>query len=260
MIRPSRRKARLKAALIGQPRLYEAARRFQLVLRYLARRPHEPDFAYLGTVGRRDGLFLDIGGNAGQSALSFRLFNRSAPILSIEPNPACERDLRLAGRLAGNFRYLILAAGDSDGTLTLHVPTYRGRPLTGEASLVPLGPDDLHSLQGRPSAVRETEIVRQTVEVRRLDELELEPAFVKIDVEGFEPNVVRGLSATIRRCRPLILLEANTRFAEVLDLLSPLGYRARRFDPATRRLCDYRGDAQNVFLVPPAAARERKGG
>lgn len=232
--------------------MYEAARRLRLVLRYLARRPHEPDFAYLGTIRQLDGLFLDIGGNAGQSALSFRIFNRSAPILSIEPNPLCERDLRLAGRLAGNFRYLILAAGDHDGTLTLYVPTYRGRPLTGEASMVPLGPADLHSLRGRPEAVRETEIVQRTVQVRRLDELALEPAFVKIDVEGFEANVVRGLWATIRRCRPLILVETNARFAEVLDLLAPLGYRPQRFDPATGRLREYGGEAQNVFLVPPA--------
>ena len=46
---------------------------------------------------RGTGVFLDVGANSGQSALSFRMFNKTIPIVSVEANPACEADLRLVG-------------------------------------------------------------------------------------------------------------------------------------------------------------------
>jgi hypothetical protein len=58
-----------------------------------------------------DGLFLDVGANVGQSAMSFRIFNRQARILSIEPNPDLEPDLRIV-RLVGRCDYLMVSADE----------------------------------------------------------------------------------------------------------------------------------------------------
>ena len=44
-------------------------------------------------------LFLDIGANDGISARSFRLFNKTTPIFSIEPNPCHEAALNDAAPL-----------------------------------------------------------------------------------------------------------------------------------------------------------------
>jgi hypothetical protein len=33
--------------------------------------------------------------------------------------------------------------------------------------------------------------------------------FIKIDVEGFERNVIEGLAQTLERCRPVVVLELN---------------------------------------------------
>ena len=52
------------------------------------------------------------------------------------------------------------------------------------------------------------------VDVTTLDEAvgpEEEIAFVKIDVEGGEGNVLRGGLETLRRCRPWVLFEAGPR-------------------------------------------------
>ena len=58
--------------------------------------------------------------------------------------------------------------------------------------------------------------------VRRLDDVmaELEPAgnisFIKIDTEGFEPMVLKGAMKTIRKHRPVMVVEAHsTRLAKV---------------------------------------------
>jgi hypothetical protein len=83
-----------KIALTRSPRVYGSLRRPYGVARFVLRKPHDPDFAVFGLFPERVGPFLDVGANAGMSAMSFRIYNRS-PIISIEPNPYHEADLRL---------------------------------------------------------------------------------------------------------------------------------------------------------------------
>ena len=125
---------RAQLLLLSSPlvAVYPALRRAWQVSRYLLRRPitHGDDFAAFARFPDRAGLFLDVGASSGTSAMSFRVFNRSSPILSIEPNAILERELRFLKRIVPRFDYRIAAAGERDGTITLYVPIYRGVPLT----------------------------------------------------------------------------------------------------------------------------------
>jgi hypothetical protein len=68
------------------------------------------------------------------------------------------------------------------------------------------------------------------VECRTLDslaeELQIQPDFVKIDVEGFEHVVLGGACRVLREFRPRIVLESNPGDAagEVTRILSQHGY------------------------------------
>jgi FkbM family methyltransferase len=241
----------LKRLLLRMPRAYAAARRAWVLARFLARRAHEPDFAVFGWWPERNGLFLDVGANGGLSALSFRVHNRRAPILSIEPNPAHEPDLRRLRRLLRRFDYRMVAAGEHDGTATLHVPLLGATPLTGEASLDREFVADGRSVDYLPEARgRSVRIAEVEVPVRRLDDLGLEPDYVKVDVQGFELPVLRGLMETLARRRPVLLLEDSAQTPEIRALLAPLGYapfvyRGGRLDPYDGR------PTVNLFLLPP---------
>ncbi len=50
---------------------------------------------------------------------------------------------------------------------------------------------------------------------------------IKIDVEGSEPQVLRGALNMIKRCKPVIICEAATipEFNAVNDMLVALGYK-----------------------------------
>lgn len=235
------------------PRVNALLRRGAQIGRHLARRPHDPDFAVFGLWPERDGLFLDVGANTGQSALAFRLFNRRSPILSIEPNPLHEPDLRAVRRLIRGFDYVLCAAGDEPGTLTLHTPVLGRVPLTGEASLsreIVEGREP-HLLEhlGLPQRPGTLDVVETTVPVRPLDDLGLAPAFVKLDVQGWEIPAVRGMWTTLEEHRPVLFVENGPYIPELGELLAGLGYEPRRFDAG--RLEPFAGEeVMNVVFVP----------
>jgi FkbM family methyltransferase len=218
--------------------------------RYAARRPHDPDFAAFREL-RGDGLFLDVGASIGQSALSFRLFNRRAPILSLEPLLAHRRDLRLVGLVARRHRFMIAGAAGESRRATLYVPTLGSYELQAESSLnrdnAATVLEKLRDEGANPSRLRLQEV---EVDLLRLDELGLEPAFVKIDVEGAELGVVAGLRETIERCRPVLMIERSRQISEVVELLSANGYEAFVYERATDEFRPYGGQpAVNVFFL-----------
>jgi FkbM family methyltransferase len=244
---------RAKLLLARAPVAYVWAHRCGTWLRYLLRRPNEPDFAAFRHFQDRDGVFLDVGANIGQSAMSFRCVHRTAPILSIEANPRLERDLRLVKRFVRRFDYRICAASDEAGPLTLHVPVYRGLTLTGEASIDASSARDPYwtHQQGVAGSDGALAIKATAVQSIRLDDLRLAPAFVKVDVEGYELRVLKGLSATLAEHRPIVLVE---RSEGVPEFLGALGYRPFVYLTREDRFEPDAGGSQNVFYLPEADA------
>lgn len=240
---------RLKVALTRYPSLYERSRRPYAVMRYWMRRSHEPDYGVFELFPQRRGIFLDVGANAGMSALSFRVFNRTCPIVSVEPNPFHERDLRFVSRIANPFGYVMWAAGDAAGELTLHVPMYRGVPITAEASVLREQVRTSTSLRrhlGDRMDGSDFEIATRIVPVRPLDELRLVTAFIKLDVQGYEHRALLGLRDTIARNRPVLLIERPAPDVEaLLDGwgYAPHGYAGGRLEPG-------RTERRNTVYLP----------
>ncbi len=147
---------------------------------------------------RPDDVAVDVGANLGWfSLLMAACVKPSGKVLAIEPMPpilpALERNISLNPGLA--VELLPLAVGAERGELELHL--FEGLS-PGHASAATLGRSDYETFR---------------VQVRSLDELldrERSPAFVKVDVEGSELQVLAGAKHLLASERPPIwMLEVN---------------------------------------------------
>ena len=213
--------------------------------------PHEKDYFGLKLlIPNGDGLFLDIGANDGVSALSFRSINSTYSILSLEPNPLHRKSLeRLRGRIHG-FEFRLCAAGDHPDTVVLSMPTYKGIPNHSGAFCDP-EQQKVFEAEFPPRIARQFKYVKQSVPVIPVDDLHVSPTVVKIDAEGYELRIIRGMEETIRRCRPILMVENNPLTVEsVGSFLATFDYEIREYDHKHNRLIPYSGQrSRNVFFT-----------
>jgi FkbM family methyltransferase len=170
-------------------------------------------------------LLLDVGANDGISALSFRRLLPDNPVLSVEISPRHEPTLRrLKTRMKG-FDYVLVGAGEVHDALRLYTPTYKGILLHTFA-----GVDSRNIKQALVVAFGQKVadrciMLNDNVVIRPLDELNVDPAFIKIDVEGMGNPVLRGLRRTIERSHPAMMIEVEPAEIEwMLAYLKPLNY------------------------------------
>src|SRR3972149_3190938 len=149
---------------------------------------------------RREGAFLDVGVNLGQTLVKVKALDPRRVYVGFEPNPACVfyvRELIKSNRFE-NCTLVPAGLFTQDGILTLDL--YSDSPTDIEASLV--------------AGVRPTKKVHSRVFVPTFrfeciaEALKIgDVGIVKIDVEGAELDVVRSLLKVIQRHRPFVLLE-----------------------------------------------------
>ena len=237
---------------VKSDRVWSTFRRALVTYQYFARDPDEPELRIFGAQRRQGGLsFADIGANGGQTAVAIARILPTATIDSFEPNPTVWSELDWVGRMIGSrFRQHRFGLGAETGQVTLYVPYAGDLPVTTRASLLPevaaSRANDLAAETGLRSDVRP-----MIVDVKRFDDLGLCPAGAKIDVEGVEYDVLRGMVDTLSSCRPLLMLEYSDQTEECKDLLRSFGYDYWNFDLATKALVQHGvTKTRNWFAVP----------
>jgi len=165
-----------------------------------------------------DSVVLDIGGNIGHHSLY--LSTISGVVHALEPYEKVLASFRkkVAINRINNLHIHPYGMGDSDEILTFNTP---GDCNAGTGSFV--GNDNTG--EKIDLQVRNADKVVSEINLDRID-------LIKIDVEGFELNVLRGLKETLNKFKPVLFFEwsLNERdsCSDLADVL-PAGYDVYRF-------------------------------
>lgn len=130
----------------------------------------------------RGSIVLDIGANIGVMTRTFA--ERAKHVHAFEPSP----------------RALVLLRHNAPANSTVHA--------------IAIGERDGIAHFAELEAVDESHIAETglPVQMRTVDSLDLKPDFIKIDVEGYEPQVLRGAINTLKT-GPIVMFEALTHGA-----------------------------------------------
>lgn len=161
--------------------------------------------------------FVDIGANIGlMSVFAAGCVGEKGKVLAFEAHPETFDWLNF--NVALNHAACIETYGFALGNETGSAVIYDNWDINrGGASLV----------------VRQENATGHTVEVKTLDDVldsDISPKLIKVDVEGFELPVLRGAAQTIRRSRPVLIVEYSVNrdnqyeSTELIDFIESFGF------------------------------------
>jgi FkbM family methyltransferase len=200
--------------------IYLAVRKFAPFLcRFL---DLEDGFSFLSNIQPSTGsIAIDVGSNDGTS---IALISKHV----IPVNVSCFDPVRApisSTPSRAQISYFQFGLGDVTDNLSMFTPVVKGFRLTQYSSAQKgrLRHQLLHDLG---LSIEDITLEEKVVQIRRLDDLDLRPFFIKIDVEGNELKVLRGSQETIRMHRPVILVEIQNEafYKEISDFMATLRY------------------------------------
>ena len=138
-------------------------------------------------------------------------------VWAFEPNPENYRCALITTHINGlqNVELINAGLGERRGSLQMITVDTDGRPLGGGSRMVQQTDED-----GAEGSI--------TVEVVTVDEVipsERMISIIQLDVEGFEKPALAGALKTIRRCKPILILESLPDEDWLTTNILQLGYR-----------------------------------
>jgi len=149
-------------------------------------------------------VYFDIGANVSMIAIKIAMHVKdNGSVYAFEPVPeTCQRaEATIAINGLTNISLFQLALGDSESKISFNFPYGH----SGGASALPLHADSVLSKQNCDTINVRCTTLDSFVEERKIPHVDL----MKIDVEGYEANVLRGAQKIIARDGPSFLYEYN---------------------------------------------------
>lgn len=201
------------------------------------------DMAFLLHILRPNDLFVDVGANVGSYTILASAVC-GARSIAVEPDPWTVKSLQRnldVNHLSDHVTVIQAASGAVSGTARFTVGNDTTNRVTNQGD----------------STTRE-------VQVRTLDEIltGLNPVLIKMDVEGYEPEVISGAAETLRRASLLAVI-TETADAKVCTVLGEAGFLTVSYDPFQRKLHVESGgshsqqSANTLFVRDPFSCNAR---
>ena len=238
-------KAFFRALQTNFPFLQDIRFLVQRNYRKFLRKVHEEDFNALAFFPKKAGdLYLDIGANRGDAIQSILMHHPNCQIVGFEPNPLVYRKLKRRYSNSKNVKLINSGLGNEEGELSLNLPFYKNYMFDGLASFDEQSASEW--LRGRLFEYKQKHFSMKKLKcpIKQLDSFSLQPYFMKLDVQGYEKEVLLGAVKTLETYKPVLLIEAAD--PEITELLTSFGYKAYTF--TSKQLVPGYGDLNTFYI------------
>jgi FkbM family methyltransferase len=174
--------------------------------------PHDKDYLGLKLIFKRNcnlNIFLDIGANVGASALSFIKMGFYNKMYLFEPNFQLYKDYLI--KIKKKYNNLIIynyALGSKNKSLIFFLP-YIGKTFIHYFSSF----DKKYIINSCSNTFPNKKIIlkKKIIKVKKFDDLKIKDVidFIKLDSEGYDLEIIKGLKKTISKFKPTLLIEYN---------------------------------------------------
>ncbi|PZG02636.1 FkbM family methyltransferase [Micromonospora deserti] len=186
-------------------------------------------------------LVFDVGAHVGDHTGSFRRLG--ARVVAVEPQPVCTWAIRAIYATDREVTLVQAACGAHRGTIRFNVNSANPTVSTASAHF----PQAADGAAGWEDEIWDTRIEVRSVTLDALIQEYGVPAFVKIDVEGFEDAVLAGLNRPLRALSFEFTTIERPVAQRCLDRLTALGFH--RFNLAL-------GDTMSLAFPQWVSARD----
>lgn len=154
---------------------------------------------------------IDIGGNIGNHVLYYCSCMDATQVHCFEPNKF-NREILKKNIDLNNLSHIVKIYPAALGSQA-------GKDIQEDFTFSNTGMNRVNKIQAEDKHENE-------IEIKPLDEFDIQKVnFIKIDVEGFELDVLKGSEQIIKRCKPVIMVEVfeNNRL-QIDELMGNYGY------------------------------------
>jgi len=201
--------------------------------------PHDKDYLGLKLIFKKNynlNSFLDIGANVGASTLSFIKMGFYNKMYLFEPNFNLYKNyLKKIKKKHHNLKIYNYALGSKNKSLIFFLPYIEKIFIHYFSSF-----DKKYIINSCSNTFPNKKIIlkKKIVKVKKFDDLKIKDVidFIKLDSEGYDLEIIKGLKKTINKFKPVLLIEYN------VDLHLKIVKKLNKY-------CQFYYDTKKNFLV-----------
>ncbi len=206
------------------------------------------EFAAIAQMARDPGgVLFDIGAHCGLISTLWCAANPGNRVFSFEPSPALNQrlaEIRELNQFGERMNVNQIGIGEANGTAAMLMDPVGGFVQSRHFD---------HTMWSAPESI--------DVAIESIDgasaRLKVVPDFIKIDVEGYEYEAIKGSLSFLSRHRPTIFLELHLNYLEqrklspksVVEFLQQCGYSFFTYGGAEVKAADVHGSPLGIYHV-----------
>ena len=206
--------------------------------------PHEEDMHGLTHLKlEKSKIIVDVGASDGLYYKSIRHLGIKNKLYAFEPLKENIRYLNKISRKDKKFKYARLALGNRSSNLSIYTPHYEGKYINNFSSFSKNECKKNFKINNFNINLKNLKFKKSSIKQKTLDSYKFKTALIKIDVEGYEKNVLLGAMNTIKRFKPIIYVENNKGISDTINFfknkLTRLKYKPYLFNCDNKSFVKY---------------------